>query len=86
MEQLGDAIAARDPQADLRLALICPACEHGWSAPLDVSDIVWRELEERARQLVSEIAALAGAFGWDEREILRLTPARRRLYLDAVGL
>jgi hypothetical protein len=82
---LGTRIAELDPQADLRLALSCGACEHRWTAPLDVADLVWRRVDARARPLVADVAALAAAFGWTESEILGLSAARRRMYLDLVG-
>jgi hypothetical protein len=82
---LATRIAELDPQADLHLALACGACEHRWTAPLDVADLVWRRVDARARSLVADVAALAAAFGWTEGEILGLSAERRRVYLDLVG-
>ena len=82
---LATRIAELDPQADLHLALACSACEHRWTVPLDVADLVWRRVEARARSLVADVAALAAAFGWTEGEILGLSAERRRIYLDLVG-
>jgi hypothetical protein len=83
------ALAARlaelDPQAAIDLGLRCAECGERWTAPFDVADHVWRRLDARARALVAEVAALAGAFGWNEGEILGLSAERRRLYLDLVG-
>jgi hypothetical protein len=85
VEVLAARIAALDSQADLDLALMCGVCEHRWTAPLDVADFVWRRVDARARSLVADVAALAAAFGWTEREILGLSAERRRVYLDLVG-
>jgi hypothetical protein len=82
---LSGAIARLDPQADIRLALTCPTCGHRWSALLDIAEFLWREVDWRARTLLGEVAALAAAFGWSEREILDLSEARRRSYLSLVG-
>lgn len=82
---LSARIAELDPQADLNLALTCGACEHQWTAPLDIADLVWRRVDARARSLVADVAALAAAFGWTEAEILGLSSERRRVYLDLVG-
>ena len=83
------ALAARaaelDAQADVELALACAECEHAWSLPFDVADHVWRRLDARARSIVSDVAELAAAYGWTEPEVLRLSPPRRRLYLDLAG-
>jgi hypothetical protein len=82
---LAARVAELDPQADIELALVCAECGHGWTVPFDVADHVWRRIDARARTLVAEVAALAGAFGWSEAEILGLPADRRRLYLDLVG-
>jgi hypothetical protein len=82
---LSARVAELDPQADIQLALVCAECGHGWTVPFDVADYVWRRIDTRARTLVSEVAGLAGAFGWSEAEILGLPADRRRLYLDLVG-
>jgi hypothetical protein len=81
---LAASVAELDPQADVQLALVCAACGHSWTVPLDVAEHVWQRLDARARTLVAEVAALAGAFGWTEAEILGLPADRRRLYLDLV--
>jgi uncharacterized protein (UPF0212 family) len=82
---LGAAMARLDPQAEVRLALTCPDCGHRWSALFDVAEFLWCEVDDRARTLLGEVATLAAAFGWSEREVLSLSAARRRLYLDLVG-
>jgi hypothetical protein len=83
---LATRLAELDPQADLDLAMVCGACGHRWTAPLDVADLVWRRVDARARALVADVAALAAAFGWTEREILGLSTERRRVYLDLAGV
>jgi hypothetical protein len=82
---LAARVAELDPQADIQLALVCAECGHRWTVPFDIADHVWRRIDTRARTLVAEVAALAGAFGWSETEILGLPASRRRLYLDLVG-
>jgi hypothetical protein len=82
---LAERIAACDPQSDVQLALTCPACNHAWSAPFDIADFLWRKVDDRARRLLAEIASLASAFGWSEREILALGEARRAHYLGLVA-
>lgn len=87
-ESLVAAAAARlaeaDPQADIELALQCPACRHGWSEPFDIAGYFWIEVRALARQLLSEVHELAAAYGWRESEILALPPARRAAYLEQV--
>lgn len=83
------AIAARlealDPCARIDIALVCPECAHAWSAALDVAGILWAELRRRAEQLMVDIATLAREYGWSERDVLRLSPARRAAYLQLAG-
>ena len=45
---------------------------------------LWDEVDVRARRLLDEVHALAGAYGWSEQRILALSEARRRAYLDRV--
>jgi len=84
VDAMSEAMAERDPQAELDLALTCPSCRHGWTSVLDVGDFVWRTLERRAQQLLADVATLAAAFGWSEDDVLALSPARRRFYLEMV--
>ena len=78
------AMLAADPQAEALVALVCPQCRHGWEAELDVAAFAWAQVEARARRYVSEVHALASAYGWREADILAMTPARRSLYLGMV--
>jgi hypothetical protein len=82
---LAEALAAADPRAEALLDLTCPGCGHGWQVTLDVAELFWRELSALAERLLREVHALAGAYGWPESEILALSPARRRAYLELVG-
>jgi hypothetical protein len=73
-----------DPAADVELALTCEACGHSWSASLDIGALLWSEIAARARTLLAEVHRLALTYGWGEREILGLSPARRAAYLQMV--
>jgi hypothetical protein len=84
-----EAVAARmaeaDPQADVRLALTCPACRHAWEALFDIAAYFWQELDAWARRLLSQVHRLALAYGWDESAILALSPFRRQAYLEMIA-
>jgi uncharacterized protein (UPF0212 family) len=82
MDELDEAMARHDAQADVQLRMACPACDHAWKAGFDIADFLWRALAHRARQLVADVHTLAMAYGWHETDILLLPPARRRLYLE----
>ncbi|WP_433727439.1 hypothetical protein ACQP2Y_12405 [Actinoplanes sp. CA-051413] len=82
-------VAARlpvaDPQADVVLSLACWSCGHEWDAPFDVAAYLWMEVDAYARRLLFDVHSLASAYGWSEAEVLAVSPARRRFYLDEVA-
>lgn len=86
-EEIGH-LAARmaecDPQADVLIEMICPDCSHAWTSIFDISAFFWKELQAEAKRLLLEVHALAWAYGWSEGDILSMSAARRRSYLDMV--
>jgi len=84
-----DAVAAAlptcDPQADVLLALDCAACAHEWSSPFDIAAHLWTEMDAYVRRLLHDVHALASVYGWSEDEVLAVSPARRRYYLEMAG-
>jgi hypothetical protein len=82
--RLMDLAAAADPQADVRLALDCPACGAAWEAPFDMGTFLWTRVQAEALRLLNDVHELAAAYSWSEQEILSLTPARRSAYLQLV--
>ena len=73
-----------DPQADIRIDLTCPQCRYRWSAQFDITGYLWAEIHQWAQQTLNAVHRLAGAYGWSERDILELSPARRQLYLEII--
>jgi hypothetical protein len=74
-----------DPLAVIEFSLNCNACGHPWAAVFEPAREYPRELEVSARRVLSEVDALARAYGWDEKTTLGLSPARRKMYLELVG-
>lgn len=85
IETISHQMAAADPQADIQLALSCPACQHEWLATFDIAAFLWEEIHTWAQRTLLEIHQLAHAYGWSEAEILALSPARRQIYLSMIG-
>jgi hypothetical protein len=85
IEELGRRLERLDPGAAVGFRLRCPACEHEWTAMLDVGEALWIELHRAAERTLTEIDALARAYGWTEAEVMRLSPTRRAAYLQLVG-
>jgi len=85
VQALGDAMLQADPHAEITLALACPDCGHRWETLFDIAAFFWDELAAQARRLLGEIDAIARAYGWSEREILRLSSRRRQTYLELLA-
>lgn len=79
---LAEALEARDPLAVVPLAMACGRCGRQWQPLLEVAGFVWRELAARAERTMSDVHALAQAYGWSESTILALSPARRQFYIE----
>lgn len=84
VDRLAAHMQAADPQAEVALQLTCPACGHAWQMGFDVVTFLWAKIAVRARQLLREVHLLARAYGWRESDVLSLSPARRRHYLEFV--
>lgn len=83
--ELARAMAARDPQADVLLACVCPACGGRWDAIFDIATVLWSEVHRWARQLLRDVHTLGRGYGWREADVLALSPTRRRLYVELLG-
>lgn len=81
----GARMAEIDPQADMQIALTCPACSRQWSSTFDIASYLWIEINAWALRLLHEIHCLAFAYGWREPDILSLSPMRRQFYLELIG-
>ncbi|MFL6857366.1 MAG: hypothetical protein ACJ8EB_05600 [Allosphingosinicella sp.] len=81
-EAVSRALGEADPQAELRLRIACPACGGGTEAPFDVAAHLWSDLDEWVGAQLLDVHCLASRYGWSEAEILAMSPARRRVYLD----
>jgi hypothetical protein len=80
-----ERMAAADPQAEVTLALCCDACGARWEAPFDIATFLWSEVDAWAWRLLGEVHQLARAYGWSERDVLALSPQRRRIYLEVAA-
>lgn len=81
VDRIAERMERADPQANVRLDLRCPVCDHVWQAVLDIESYFWTEIDAWAQRTLKEVHALASAYGWCELDILNMTPWRRRMYL-----
>jgi hypothetical protein len=77
-------MAENDPQAETRLLLTCPACNHRWNVHFDVVSFFWSEIQTWAARTMKEVHMIASTYGWSEADILAMSPLRRRIYLGMV--
>lgn len=71
--------------AEIRCALTCEACAERSEIDFDIAGFLWREVGVAARRLLAEIHRLASAYGWSERAITAMNPARRNAYLEMLN-
>ena len=84
-ERIVEQMALADPQADIQLALNCPACGHQWQTVFDIISFFWSEIDAWANRTLREVHDLASAYGWGESDILAMSAQRRQLYLSMVN-
>jgi hypothetical protein len=82
VEALEETMDAADPLADVRFDLSCPECGHVWAASFDPASFLSTEIAAYTRRLFREVHALARYYGWQEADILRMSPQRRATYLE----
>jgi hypothetical protein len=82
---VSSAMAERDPGADLHLELACAECGDQFRSLFDIGAFLWVEIEREARRLLRQVHVLAASYGWTEEQILGLSPARRKAYLELVA-
>ena len=84
LDELSSTLGASENCADISFALQCAACAHSWDLAFDVASFLWSEVSLLAKRYLYEVHTLAWAYGWREADILAMSPARRRFYLDRV--
>jgi len=62
----------------------CPVCGHEAERDIDLDGLALFRLAAQQRQLVRDVHALASHYGWTERDILAVPPARRARYLALI--
>lgn len=77
-------LAEADPLSEIRLHFDCPSCSASFDESLDIGQFVWAKIEGHAKRVLRDVHLLASAYGWSESQILALSPARRRAYLELV--
>jgi hypothetical protein len=79
-----DALDEAHPLLAPSVLITCPSCGHRAEAAIDVVDLAWAAVAERARVSLDDVVVLARAYGWSEAEVLAVPADRRALYRRAV--
>jgi len=82
---LAEKLGELDPQAEIRLAASCPHCRADLELSFDAGELVHAEIDAARDRLFREVHVLALYYHWSEREILAMTAARRRRYLELLA-
>jgi len=64
----------------------CPRCDGPVRADVDIASLLWQRVRSEAPAVLAEVAELASAYGWSERDVLAMSPARRGAYLALAGI
>lgn len=83
--QVAEALEALDPLADISIDVACPHCGAKSELQFDAASFAWQELAGRAPRILSDVAELARAYHWSERDILAMPSSRRAFYLGAAA-
>lgn len=75
-------IQEKNQQADIQMAVHCVSCGHQWEIQFDIMSYLWSEMDNWARHILNDVGQLAYTYGWTEHDILKMSPARRQIYLD----
>lgn len=82
LDGLAERLAELDPQAEMVLDLVCPACGSAFSTLFDAGHYLFRETGGGLDRLYHEVHLLALHYHWSESEILGLRTPKRRRYLN----
>jgi hypothetical protein len=84
LESLSDALEALDPQAQLELSMICPACATHFVVVFDTPSYLFTRLAGSVHRLHQDIHLLALHYHWTERDIISMTTRSRGRYVEAL--
>lgn len=79
-----EQMSGLDPQAEVLLDIRCATCGQVTRVPFEIDNYLWAELDRQARELLQDIHTLARVYGWSEADIVSMSEARRRAYLDLI--
>jgi hypothetical protein len=85
IDEVDEHFEAADPLGNLQLTFDCPGCRHTWQQAFNIAQYFWEEIDVRAKTILVQVHRLARAYGWSEKDVLAMNPARRRAYLELIA-
>ena len=85
LERVAAAMAVVGPTVEHTFEVACDDCGAGQTVHFDIQQYLLRALEHERRYLIREVHYLACAYGWSLGEILDLSRADRRAYVELVA-
>jgi hypothetical protein len=86
MDQIVDRMNKEDPEGNIKIGFVCPACSVHGEAVFDPASFFLSEIEAWALRILREVHLLASAYGWSEADILSMSGWRRQRYLEMVSV
>jgi hypothetical protein len=82
VQVMSQRLEKADPLARIDIELHCPNCGHQWLALFDITSFLWAEINAWAERTLRAVDLLARTYGWQEADILAMTPTRRQIYVE----
>lgn len=82
LDGLPARMAELDPQAEMILDLVCPACGLSFSTIFDAGAYLFQETGDGLNRLYHEVHLLSLHYHWSESEIMGMNTRKRRRYLN----
>lgn len=83
-QQAALALAEADPLVAFTVWCSCPACGAQAEHEIDLEGLALQRLAARQHALLRDVHQLASRYGWTEREVLEVAPARRAHYIALI--
>ncbi|MDF2184640.1 hypothetical protein O1O06_07655 [Grimontia hollisae] len=83
-EQIEAQMLAHEPLSIVSLNAICPECGAETPHQFDIASQFWAQLSASVEKQLWDVHLLASVYGWSSRDILAMSPARRRRHIAMI--
>lgn len=82
VDTIAEQMARADSSGDIQLTIVCASCSHEWTQIFDIVSFFRHEIDAWSHRILLDVHLLASAYGWNEADILAMSPNRRQIYLE----